>query len=96
MTPEEFADPDNAPRVVFVDDDNRIARVTRYEKNMGVWKIWERLLGGRTTGHLDSLRRSSMVSKAQGRLFPCVVAPSDTICQNSLGQGAPCSRCALP
>ena len=33
MTPEEFADPDNAPRVVFVDDDNRIARVTRYEKH---------------------------------------------------------------
>lgn len=28
MTPEEFADPDNAPRVVFVDDDNRIARVS--------------------------------------------------------------------
>ena len=24
---------DNAPRVVFVDDDNRIARVTRYEKH---------------------------------------------------------------
>ena len=33
MTPEEFADLDNAPRVVFVDDDNRIARVTRYEKH---------------------------------------------------------------
>ena len=33
MTPEEFADPRNAPRVVFVDDGNRIARVTRYEKH---------------------------------------------------------------
>ncbi len=33
MTPEEFAEPENAPRVVFVDDDNRITRVTRYEKH---------------------------------------------------------------
>lgn len=33
MTPEEFADPRNAPHVVFVDDGNRIARVTRYEKH---------------------------------------------------------------
>ncbi len=33
MTPEEFAEPANAPRVVFVDDDNHIARVTRYEKH---------------------------------------------------------------
>ena len=31
MTPEE-ADA-NPPRVVFVDDDNKIARVTRYEKH---------------------------------------------------------------
>lgn len=33
MTPEEFADPAHAPRVVFVDEDNRISRVTRYEKH---------------------------------------------------------------
>ncbi|MCI8424487.1 MAG: aspartate 1-decarboxylase [Adlercreutzia sp.] len=33
MTPEEFADPAHAPRVVFVDDGNGIARVTRYEKH---------------------------------------------------------------
>ena len=33
MTPEEFVEPANAPRVVFVDDDNHIARVTRYEKH---------------------------------------------------------------
>lgn len=33
MTPEEFANPENAPRVVFVDDNNHIARLTRYEKH---------------------------------------------------------------
>ena len=33
MTPEEFADPANAPRVVFVDDENRVARITRSEKH---------------------------------------------------------------
>ncbi len=33
VTPEECAAPENAPRVVFVDDDNGIARVTRYEKH---------------------------------------------------------------
>ena len=31
MSPEEV--PANPPRVVFVDDDNKIARVTRYEKH---------------------------------------------------------------
>lgn len=31
MSPEEV--PANLPRVVFVDDDNKIARVTRYEKH---------------------------------------------------------------
>lgn len=33
MTPEEFADPVNAPRVVFVDEHNRVARLSRYEKH---------------------------------------------------------------
>ena len=33
MTPEEFQDPENKPRVVFVDDDNKISRLTRYEKH---------------------------------------------------------------
>ena len=33
MTPEEFADPEHAPHVVFVDDDNKISRLTRYEKH---------------------------------------------------------------
>lgn len=33
MTPEEFADPENAPHVVFVDEDNHPARVTRYERH---------------------------------------------------------------
>ncbi len=33
MTPEEFADKDNAPHVVFVDDDNKISRLSRYEKH---------------------------------------------------------------
>lgn len=28
MTPEEFKDPANAPHVVFVDDDNKISRLT--------------------------------------------------------------------
>ena len=31
MTPEEVKD--NPPRVVFVDDDNKVSRVTRYEKH---------------------------------------------------------------
>lgn len=31
MTPEEFKE--NPPKVVFVDDDNKITRVTRYEKH---------------------------------------------------------------
>lgn len=31
MTPEELRD--NPPRVVFVDEDNRPARITRYEKH---------------------------------------------------------------
>ncbi len=31
MTPEEAAE--NPPRVVFVDDDNKITRLTRYEKH---------------------------------------------------------------
>ena len=31
MSPEEVSA--NPPRVVFVDDDNKIARVTRYEKH---------------------------------------------------------------
>lgn len=31
MTPEELKE--NPPRVVFVDEDNRISRVTRYEKH---------------------------------------------------------------
>lgn len=31
MTPEELKE--NPPRVVFVDEDNRVARVTRYEKH---------------------------------------------------------------
>ena len=31
MTPEEVKD--NPPKVVFVDDDNKITRVTRYEKH---------------------------------------------------------------
>jgi len=31
MTPEELKD--NPPKVLFVDDDNRITRVTRYEKH---------------------------------------------------------------
>ena len=31
MTPEEIKD--NPPKVVFVDDDNQITRVTRYEKH---------------------------------------------------------------
>ncbi len=30
MTPDEIAD--NPPKVVFVDDDNKIKRITRYEK----------------------------------------------------------------
>lgn len=33
MTPEEFADEENAPHVVFVDDDNKISRLSRYEKH---------------------------------------------------------------
>ncbi len=33
MTPEEARDPQNAPHVVFVDEDNKISRVTRYEKH---------------------------------------------------------------
>lgn len=33
MSPEEFKDPANAPHVVFVDDDNKISRHTRYEKH---------------------------------------------------------------
>ena len=33
MTPEEFADPEHAPHVVFVDDNNKISRLTRYEKH---------------------------------------------------------------
>ena len=33
MTPEEFADSSNAPHVVFVDDENRIERITRYERH---------------------------------------------------------------
>lgn len=32
MTPEEIKN-DYAPHVVFVDDDNKIARITRYEKH---------------------------------------------------------------
>ena len=31
MTPEEAKE--NAPKVVFVDEDNKIARITRYEKH---------------------------------------------------------------
>lgn len=31
MEPEEISE--NPPRVVFVDDDNRISRITRYEKH---------------------------------------------------------------
>ncbi len=31
MTPEEIKD--NKPKVVFVDDDNKITRVTNYEKH---------------------------------------------------------------
>ena len=31
MDPEEFKE--NPPKVVFVDDDNKIVRVTRYEKH---------------------------------------------------------------
>ncbi len=31
MTPEEAAS--HAPKVVFVDDDNRISKTTRYEKH---------------------------------------------------------------
>ena len=31
MTPEEFKE--NPPKVVFVDEDNKIVRVTRYEKH---------------------------------------------------------------
>ena len=31
MTPEEFAQ--NPPKVVFVDEDNKIVRVTHYEKH---------------------------------------------------------------
>lgn len=31
MTPEEFKD--NKPKVVFVDEDNKILRITRYEKH---------------------------------------------------------------
>lgn len=31
MTPEEFKE--NPPKVVFVDDDNKISRITRYEKH---------------------------------------------------------------
>ena len=31
MTPEEFAE--NPPKVVFVDKENNIKRVTRYEKH---------------------------------------------------------------
>jgi len=31
MTQEELKE--NPPRVVFVDEDNRVARVTRYEKH---------------------------------------------------------------
>lgn len=33
MTPEEFADPEHAPHVVFVDDNNKISRLTRYERH---------------------------------------------------------------
>jgi aspartate 1-decarboxylase len=33
MTPEEAAAPENAPRVVFVDEANKPSRVTRYEKH---------------------------------------------------------------
>ena len=38
MSPEEVSA--NPPRVVFVDDDNKIARVTRYEKH-GILKDME-------------------------------------------------------
>ena len=31
MTPEEVKD--NPPKVLFVDDDNKILRITRYEKH---------------------------------------------------------------
>ena len=31
MNPEEFTE--NPPKVVFVDDDNKISRITRYEKH---------------------------------------------------------------
>lgn len=33
MTPEEFADPACAPRVVFVDESNAILRQSRYEEH---------------------------------------------------------------
>ncbi len=33
MTPEEFEDPDNAPHVVFVDENNKMTRHTRYEEH---------------------------------------------------------------
>ena len=37
MTPEEFAE--NPPKVVFVDEDNSIVRVTRYEKHGELFDI---------------------------------------------------------
>ena len=37
MTPEEFAD--NPPKVVFVDENNHIDRVTRYEKHGQLFDI---------------------------------------------------------
>lgn len=37
MTPEEFAD--NSPKVVFVNEKNEIARVTRYEKHGELFDI---------------------------------------------------------
>ena len=37
MTPEEFAE--NSPKVVFVDEDNSIVRVTRYEKHGELFDI---------------------------------------------------------
>ena len=37
MTPEEFKE--NPPKVVFVDEENNIVRVTRYEKHGELFDI---------------------------------------------------------
>ena len=37
MTPDEIKD--NKPKVVFVDDDNKISRVTNYEKHGQLFDI---------------------------------------------------------